>query len=79
MSMVEVAYELKDRADFMVASQFVMPLQSVLGCEEWLGALVNNPALTTVMHFLIHHTLRLSYLSTSFKQTLQQKIILNRD
>jgi len=43
MSMVEVAYELKDRADFMVASQFVMPLQSVLGCEEWLGGLVNNP------------------------------------
>lgn len=43
MSMVEVAYELKDRADFMVASQFVMPLQSVLGCEEWLGGLVNDP------------------------------------
>jgi len=43
MSMVEVGYELRDRADFMVASQFVMPLQSVLGCEEWLGGLVNNP------------------------------------
>ncbi|MEO0079630.1 MAG: clostripain-related cysteine peptidase [candidate division WOR-3 bacterium] len=43
MSMVEVAYELKDNADYMVACQFTMPMQSILGSEQWLGQLVANP------------------------------------
>lgn len=42
MSMVEVAYELKDRADYLVASEFVMPMQSVLGSDEWLLALTQE-------------------------------------
>ena len=43
MSMVEVAYQLRNCADYMVASEFVMPMESVFGCDEWLGNLVNNP------------------------------------
>lgn len=45
MSMVEVAYELKDRADYMVACQFTMPMQSILGPEKWLTQLVANPGM----------------------------------
>jgi hypothetical protein len=43
MSMVEVAYELKDNADYMVACQFTMPMQSILGSDKWLADLVANP------------------------------------
>ncbi|MEO0078281.1 MAG: clostripain-related cysteine peptidase [candidate division WOR-3 bacterium] len=43
MSMVEVAYELKDCANYMVACQFTMPMQSVLGSDKWLADLVANP------------------------------------
>ncbi len=43
MSMVEVAFELKDRADYMVACQFTMPMQSILGSDKWLAELVANP------------------------------------
>jgi len=43
MSMVEVAYELKDKADYLVASEFSMPMQSVLGSSEWLSALTQDP------------------------------------
>ncbi len=43
MSMVEVAYELKDLADYMVASEFKMPVRGVLGSDEWLAELVANP------------------------------------
>lgn len=43
MSMAEVAYELRARADFLVASEFVMPMESVLGASEWLGHLNANP------------------------------------
>ncbi|MEO0093476.1 MAG: clostripain-related cysteine peptidase [candidate division WOR-3 bacterium] len=46
MSMVEVAYELKDNADYMVACQFTMPMQSILGSEQWLGHLSANPNTT---------------------------------
>ncbi|RKY99607.1 MAG: hypothetical protein DRQ04_07270 [Candidatus Hydrothermota bacterium] len=43
MSMAEVAYELKDKADYMVASEFTLPMQSVLGPGEWYQALTQNP------------------------------------
>jgi hypothetical protein len=43
MSMVEVAYQLRNCADYMVASEFVMPMESVFGCDEWLGDLVDSP------------------------------------
>jgi len=43
MSMIEVAYQLKDKADYMVASEFTMPMESVLGSSEWLGNLVKDP------------------------------------
>jgi len=43
MSMAEVAYELKDKADYMVASEFTLPMQSVLGPGEWYLALTQNP------------------------------------
>jgi hypothetical protein len=46
MSMVEVAYELRDAASYLAACQFTMPMESVLGSEEWLAGLVANPALT---------------------------------
>jgi len=46
MSMVEVAYELKDNADYMIASQFTMPMQSILGSEQWLAYLTANPNTT---------------------------------
>lgn len=42
MSMLEVAYELKDNADYLVASQFVT-FAGTFGGEEWLGHLVANP------------------------------------
>jgi len=44
MSMVEVAYQLRTCADYMVASEFVMPMESVFGCDEWLGDLVDSPS-----------------------------------
>jgi len=43
MSMAEVAYELKEKADYMVASEFTLPMQSVLGPQEWFAALTQNP------------------------------------
>ncbi len=46
MGQVEVAYQLKDYADYMVASEFSMPMQSVLNAPEWLGALTSNPDMT---------------------------------
>ncbi len=46
MGQVEVAYQLKDLTDYVVASEFSMPMQSVLNPPEWLGALVSNPDMT---------------------------------
>jgi hypothetical protein len=43
MSMVEVAYQLKSCANYMVASEFVLPMESVFGSYEWLGYLTTNP------------------------------------
>jgi len=45
MSMVEVAYELQDLADYMVACEFTMPMLSILGSDLWLAELVNNPTM----------------------------------
>ncbi len=42
MSMVEVAYELKDKADYLVASQFVT-YAGTYGGEEWMTYLTGNP------------------------------------
>jgi len=46
MSMVEVAYELRQKANYMVASQFTMPMQSILGSEFWMDYLTKNPNTT---------------------------------
>ena len=46
MSMVEVAYELKDNAEYLVACQFTMPMQSILGSEQWLGQLAADPSIS---------------------------------
>ncbi len=46
MSMVEVAYELKGCSNYMAACQFTMPMESVLGSQEWLGGLKQDPDLS---------------------------------
>ncbi len=43
MGMAEVAYELKDVTDYVVASEFSMPMLSVLNPGAWLSALLQNP------------------------------------
>lgn len=48
MSMVEVAYELKDVADYMVACEFTMPMLSVLGSDIWFQELVDNPEMESL-------------------------------
>ncbi|MBU0690564.1 hypothetical protein KKC97_10225 [bacterium] len=42
MAMVEVAYELREVADYMTACQFTMPMQNVLGADLWLEWIKNN-------------------------------------
>ncbi|GEM_PF-1508154 len=48
MGMLEVAYELKDITDYVVASEFSMPMLSVLNPAAWLSALVNNPDMSSL-------------------------------
>jgi len=43
MSMAEVAYQLKDRADYLVASQYFGFKRNILGFPIWLGSLTENP------------------------------------
>jgi len=43
MASVEVAYGLHDVADYMVACQFVMPMESILNCDAWLDRLRDEP------------------------------------
>ncbi|MFQ6002935.1 MAG: clostripain-related cysteine peptidase [Candidatus Zixiibacteriota bacterium] len=43
MSMVEVAYQLKDRAEYLVASQYRDFKRNILGFPIWLKDLTNNP------------------------------------
>jgi hypothetical protein len=45
MSMIEVAYEFRNSANYLVASEFSMPMESVLGSNIWLTNLVANPTL----------------------------------
>ncbi len=45
MSMVEVAYEFRNSANYLVASEFSMPMESVLGSNIWLSNLNHNPTL----------------------------------
>ncbi|MBU1707192.1 hypothetical protein KKB28_04680 [bacterium] len=42
MAMAEVAYELRDVADYMTACQFTMPMENVLGANLWLAWLKDN-------------------------------------
>ncbi len=46
MGQAEVGYQLKDIADYMVASEFTLPMQSVLNAPEWLDSLVNRPSMS---------------------------------
>jgi hypothetical protein len=45
MGMVEVGYELRHKADYLVASQFIT-YAGTYGSSEWLGYLVANPTAT---------------------------------
>ncbi len=47
MSMLEVAYQLKDKADYLVASHFKLPMQNILGSSEWLQDLTDNPDISS--------------------------------
>ena len=47
MSMTEVAYEIKDLADYMVSSEISMPALSVLGADVWLKELMDNPGMAS--------------------------------
>lgn len=47
MSMTEVAYEIKDLADYLVASEISMPALSVLGADIWLKDLIENPSMSS--------------------------------
>ena len=42
MASAEVAYGLSDVADYMVACQFVMPMESILNSDCWLGWLSDH-------------------------------------
>ncbi|MBN1466089.1 hypothetical protein JXA02_10025 [candidate division KSB1 bacterium] len=48
MSMVEVAYELKDLGDYMVACEFTMPMLSILGSDIWMAELIQNPKMPSL-------------------------------
>ncbi len=43
MASVEAAYGLHDVADYMVACQFSMPMESILNSDAWLGHLEEHP------------------------------------
>jgi len=43
MSMLEVAYQLKDKANYLIASQFKRGLQNRLSSSEWLQDLIDDP------------------------------------
>jgi hypothetical protein len=43
MSLLEVAYQLKDEANYLVASQFKLPMQNILGSSKWLAGLADDP------------------------------------
>jgi hypothetical protein len=43
MSMLEVAYQLKNRADYLVASQYSLSMNNILGFPTWLQDLTDDP------------------------------------
>lgn len=43
MASAEVAYGLSDVTDYMVACQFVMPMESILNCDAWLEHMRDHP------------------------------------
>ncbi len=48
MAAVEVAYGLREVADYMVACQFVMPMESILAAEVWLDMLTKDTSIEPV-------------------------------
>jgi hypothetical protein len=46
MSLLEVAYQLKDKANYLVASQSKFPMQNILSSAKWLPGLIDNPDLS---------------------------------
>jgi len=48
MAQVEVAYEFKDCADYLLGSEFTLPMESILGSAEWLDTLRKNPSIAPV-------------------------------
>lgn len=47
MSMVEVAHQLKDKANYLIALQFDLPIKDMLSSSEWLQSLANNPGISS--------------------------------
>jgi len=48
MSMVEVAHQLKDKANYLIALQFDLPeVKNILSSSEWLQSLANNPGISS--------------------------------
>ncbi|MCK4403986.1 MAG: PEGA domain-containing protein [candidate division Zixibacteria bacterium] len=43
MATAEVAYQIKDRAEYMIASQFKWYPDNIMGSAEWLPYLTDNP------------------------------------
>jgi len=66
MSLLEVAYQLKDKANYLVASQSKFPMQNILSSAKWLQGLIDNPdlsprTLATTMVDSISYTARNKY------------------
>ncbi|MGB2989576.1 MAG: PEGA domain-containing protein, partial [Candidatus Zixiibacteriota bacterium] len=49
MSTAEVAYQIRDRADYMIASQFNSYPTSIMGSTVWLADLTDNPDMYSVI------------------------------
>jgi hypothetical protein len=49
MATAEVAYQIRDRADYMIASQFNSYLTSIMGSGVWLADLTDNPEMNRLI------------------------------
>ena len=49
MATAEVAYQIRDRADYMIASQFNSYPTSIMGSTVWLADLTDNPDMYSVI------------------------------
>jgi hypothetical protein len=61
MSMVEVAYQLKDKANYLVALESTLREKNILSASKWLQALANNPGISSkrladIIATAIHNT-----------------------